>query len=154
MLTVDDEDVCRAGGDAGYVDEVDVVIRQRHRRLVTRPIRRRAHVIPGQRVALRSRQHIHIDEPHLSAVRNEVEHVRVMVEDGAVRLRQVEAGGRGGLGGPLVARGIVDVDIVRRGLVGIEEVDGVEELGEVAGGVGPVEGWSAGGGGEVFRWCA
>lgn len=67
---VDDEDICISSGEAWHTDEVDVVLREGHCRLVRRevaPSGRRADVGPGNRARVCGGFRFHVKEEHLAS---------------------------------------------------------------------------------------
>lgn len=137
-LTVDDEDVSRARRNVGNVQEVDVVLGEGHDGLVVSGVGRLLDVSPLERGRVRGVEVAHVEEVDL-VVGERVEDVRVVVKDGVEGL-DVELAGVHGLGGPRLGASIVEVHVRGVGLVRVDEVDGVEELREVAGGASAVEG--------------
>ena len=65
-LTVNDEDVEVARCRAGNTNEMDVVLRKSHRRLIIRTIRRRLDVVPRNSIAARRNKRAHIEVPKLA----------------------------------------------------------------------------------------
>ncbi len=120
---------------------MNVVLREPHDGLVVGGEGRGEGIIPVQRGGVGSFEVAHVQEEDL-IVRDRIEDVRVVVEDG-VEVENVEGTGVHRLGGPRLGAGVIDVHVRRVGLVRIYEVDGVEELGEIAGGAVAIE-WTAG----------
>lgn len=116
---------------------MNVVLREPHNRLIVGGEGRGLDIIPVQRGGVGSFEVAHVQEEDL-VVGDRIEDVRVVVEDG-VEGENVEGTDVDGLGGPRLGAGVIDVHARRVGLVRIYEVNGVEELREVAGGAVAIE---------------
>ena len=127
---MNNEDVGTACGDAGNVKEMNVVLSECHDGVVAIGEGGLLHILPCDGGGVGGGHLLHVEEEEL-AMREGVKDVRIVVEDGVEGSRIKGASGDG-LGGPGLCACIVDVDGRGVGGVAIEDVDGVEELCEVA----------------------
>lgn len=134
---MDDEDVRIPGGGPWDVDEVNVVLGESHYGVIV-PVRRLGHVRPAEGSRVGSSQAVHVQEEEL-ALGYGVEDVGVMVEDGIIR-SGIEGARSGRLCSPGFGGGVEDVHVGGVRFVAVDDVDGVEELREVAGRASAVKG--------------
>ena len=85
VRTVNDEDLRVTLINVGNIEEVDVVLSERHDRLVVGPVRRLLDVGPRNGGRVGSDLALHIKEVQFALVGDGVEDVGVMVKNGLVR---------------------------------------------------------------------
>ena len=134
---MNDENVRIASGGAWNIDEVDVVLGKSHYGVIV-AIRRLGHVCPREGGGVGSSQAVHVQEEEL-ALGYRVEDVGVVVEDGIIR-GGIEGARSGRLCSPGFGGGVEDVHVGGVRFVAVDDVDGVEELREVAGRASAVKG--------------
>jgi hypothetical protein len=136
--TVDDVNARLTSRVAGHVQEVDVVLGDRHYGVVASRERCLLDVIPRDRGAVGRGLRAEVEGPQLAAG-DSVEDVGVVVQDSFEVGRVEAAGGHQLLRPGATACRIEDVECGLVRGVSVEEVDGVEELRQVAGRVGAVK---------------
>lgn len=136
-LTVNNKNIRIASGCAWNIDKVDVVLGKSHYGVIV-AVGRLGHVCPREGGGVGSSQAVHIQEEE-PALRDGVEDVGIVVEDGIIR-SGIERAGSGRLCGPGFGGGVEDVHVGGIRFVAVDDVDGVEELRQVAGRASAVKG--------------
>jgi len=138
---VNDKDVCISGGGVRNSNEVDVVLGQRHGRIVSGSSEIRiANLIPGQRSAICHDFCAHVKERQLATIQS-VENVGIVIKNSYERLG-VRTSRADRLLRPALAGDIVDVDGGSIRLVTVQNIDRVVELGKVTCCLSSIEWWA------------